>query len=289
MTTIGAVLTPFNPPERTRDIVRAADAAGLEELWLWEDCFRQGGLTALTAALAMTERVRVGIGILPVPLRNVALTAMEIAAIERMFPGRGLFGIGHGVPAWMAQVGVGAASPLTLFREYTVALRALLSGERVTVSGRYVRLEEIALDWPPEVVPALHAAATRPKTLRLAGEVADGTIISGGSSPDVVRAAVALVNEGLAEAGRTDPHPITVYLAVATGPGAAERLAAQWDYFGDDEATYGVVGDAHRIADVIAEFVDAGATSVIVQPPMEEPDAEGFMRFVAEEIRPLVP
>jgi len=288
MTTIGAVFTPFSAPERLRSVARAADAAGLEQLWLWEDCFRQGGLTSMSAALAWTERLQVGIGVLPVPLRNVAITAMEIAAVERMFPGRAIIGIGHGVQSWMGQVGALAASPVTLLGEYATALRALLRGDRLTVTGRYVNLDDVGLDWPPEAAPAIHAAATGPKTLRLVGEVADGTVLTGGSSPSVVRAAAALINEGRASAGRTDPHPITVYLPVATGANAAERLQAQWEYFGDDEEMYGVAGDAARIADAVTEFADAGATNVIIQPPMDETDAEAFVRFVAEQIRPLV-
>ncbi len=289
MTVIGAVFTPFEAPERLRSVVGVAEAAGLEQLWLWEDCFRQGGLTSITAALAWTERLQVGVGVLPVPLRNVAITAMEVAAIERMFPGRALIGVGHGVQTWMGQVGALPASPITLLGEYVRALRALLRGERLTVAGRYVRLDDVGLDWPPNVAPAIHAAATGPKTMRLVGEVADGTVLTGGSSPQVVRAAVALINEGRAAGGRTEPHPVTVYLPVATGPQAAERLAAQWEYFGDDDDMYGVAGDAARIADAVAEFAEAGATNVIIQPPMDEPDPEAFVHFVAEQIRPLVP
>ena len=41
MTTLGAVFVPQLPPERLRDLARAADEAGLQELWLWEDCFRE--------------------------------------------------------------------------------------------------------------------------------------------------------------------------------------------------------------------------------------------------------
>ena len=60
---------------------------------------------------------------------------MEIAAVERMFPGRLIPGVGHGVLSWMGQVGARVASPLTLMREYVTALRALLAGESVTTTG----------------------------------------------------------------------------------------------------------------------------------------------------------
>ena len=44
MTAIGIVFSPSQPPERLRDIALAAEAAELEELWLWEDCFAESGL-----------------------------------------------------------------------------------------------------------------------------------------------------------------------------------------------------------------------------------------------------
>src|SRR4051794_8085713 len=73
MVTLGVAFLPQIPPERLRSIALAADQAGLEELWLWEDCFLQGALTGAAAALAWTETLRVGIGLVPVPLRNVAV------------------------------------------------------------------------------------------------------------------------------------------------------------------------------------------------------------------------
>jgi len=97
MTTLGAVFLPQLPPERLRDVARSADEAGLQELWLWEDCFRESAIASAAAALAWTERLHVGVGLLPVPLRNVAVTAMKIATLHRLFPGRVRVGVGHGV------------------------------------------------------------------------------------------------------------------------------------------------------------------------------------------------
>ena len=51
MTILGAVFLPQCPPERLREVAVAADRAGLEELWLWEDCFREGGVASAAAAL----------------------------------------------------------------------------------------------------------------------------------------------------------------------------------------------------------------------------------------------
>ena len=79
MTSLGVVFIPYWPPEGLRAVAVAAEESGLDELWLWEDCFRESGLAPAAAVLAWTERLTVGVGLYPVPLRNVALTAMELA------------------------------------------------------------------------------------------------------------------------------------------------------------------------------------------------------------------
>ncbi|MFJ9901379.1 LLM class flavin-dependent oxidoreductase [Streptomyces sp. NPDC101152] len=291
MTALGAVFRPQLPPERLRDVVRRADESGLEQLWLWEDCFREGGISTAAAALAWSERVRIGVGLLPVPLRNVALTAMEAAALHRMFPGRPILAVGHGVQDWMGQVGVRAESPLTLLREHLLALRALLRGERLTTSGRYVRLDEVALDWPPaEPVPVL-AGATGPRTLRLTGEAADGTVLTASTTAEGVRQARQLIGAGRESGGRTDaPHEVVVYLLAATGAGAETRLRAELVAEGlANVPDLGVAGDAGAVAKAVQRLAEAGADTVILQPTGDEPDPEGFVRFAAEEVRPLVP
>ncbi len=244
---LGVTFRPQLPPERLRDVAQAADAAGVSELWLWEDCFLEGGLTAAAAVLAWTDRLRVGVGLLPVPLRNPALSAMEIATLARLFPGRFVPGLGHGVLDWMKQVGAGVDSPMGLLSEYTSAVRDLLHGRTVGVVGRYVHLDGVALDWPPEQVPPLLVGARGPKTLRLAGQLADGVILDSGVTPDGVRAALAHVAEGRAAGERTEPARVVVYLEVADA--AAEGLRQQ-----------------------VLDLGAAGADTVVLQPPGDTPD-----------------
>ncbi len=211
MTIVGAIARPSLPPEKIGEVALAAEAAGLDELWLWEDSFWEGGISMSAAVLGMTQRLRVGIGLLPLPLRNVALAAMEIAAVDRTFPGRFIAGLGHGVQEWMGQSGVRAASPLTLMREYVPALRSLLAGERVTTTGEYVNLREVQLAWPPETTPMINLGATGPKSLRLTGEIGDGTILVSAAS------------------GRPGGHQITVFVAAhVTAPDDVAELVRAW-------------------------------------------------------------
>ncbi len=289
MTTLGAVFLPQFPPEHLRDIAVAADRAGLDELWLWEDCFLEGGLTAATAALAWTERLRLGIGILPIPLRNVAVTAMEIATIQRLFPGRFHAGVGSGVQEWMAQVGARVSSPLTLMREYVPALRSLLRGEEVSIDGTFVQLDRVRLDWPTSEAVPIVVGTGGPKGLALSGELADGTIITSGTTPESVGSARARIEEGRTRAGRTDAHRVIVNVLAATGPGALARWEAECRRWGFDPSDdVGVAGDAATIAAGVRRWADAGADTVVLQPTSDEPDPVGFVEFVALEVRPLV-
>ncbi|HEY8319482.1 MAG TPA: LLM class flavin-dependent oxidoreductase [Amnibacterium sp.] len=289
MTTLGAVFLPQFAPERLRDVARAADEAGLEELWLWEDCFKSSGVAPMTAALAFTERLRVGVGLMPVPMRNVATLAMEAAVLERLFPGRSIIGVGHGVLEWMGWIGARVASPLTLLGEYLDALRPLLAGERLTVDGRYVKLTDVGLDWPPQQRVPVLAGAEGPKTLELVGAKADGVILTGGTTPDQAREALTRIEAARSAAGRTDPFRVVCFMLAATGPGAEERFEAErraWEF--PDGSDVGAAGDAETIAAAVRRWADAGVDTVVIQPTSTEPDPEGFFRFLGRQVRPLV-
>jgi len=280
MRRIGAIFTPYSPPEALRDAAQAADESGVPELWLWEDCFRESAFAAASAVLAWTERLRVGIGVAPMPLRNVALTAMEIATVERLFPGRLIPGVGHGVLPWMGQVGARVASPLTLMREYVPALRSLLAGDEVNTSGRYVSLDRVRLDWPPAQPPAVIAAGEGPKTVRLTGQVGDGTVLPAGSNPDRIARTLAIALEGRADAGRDGQHELVVFVSTAFGGDDARAQLAEdlaREAGGVVDPALMVAGDADAVAEAIEPFFAAGATSVILQPGETDTDLASFM------------
>lgn len=245
MTTLGVVFRPQSPPEELRSVVEYAEQAGLAELWLWEDCFLEGGLTAAALALAWSTRLRVGVGLLPVPLRNPALAAMEVATLARVFPDRLTMVLGHGVQDWMAQVGAAVESPVTLLREHTVAVRALLAGETVSTSGRYVHLDRVALDWPPATPPTLLVGARGPRSVALAGEVSDGVLLDSVVDPAVVRRARELV-----------------------GP---DRQVA----------VYTEISDPAVVPDWVAELAEAGADTVVLQATEQDPDPRPLIDALA--------
>lgn len=285
---LGIAHVPTHAPETLRTLASAAEDAGLDDLWVWEDCFKQSGLAAAAAALAWTDRLRVGLGLMPVPLRSTAITAMEIATLSRSFPGRFVPGVGHGVQEWMGQAGVRVSSPLTLLREHTDALRRLLAGDEVTTSGRYVSLDAVRLDWPPTEPVPLWLGGVGPRSLALVGELGDGLILANALTPDDVRGSVATARRAAEGAGRelTDVHAT---LIATTGPRAQERLDAELPQWGAEPGRgVGAAGDAASIAAGVRGLVDAGATAVAIQPVADEPDLAAFAAFLGREVRPLL-
>lgn len=279
-TKLGVAFVPTMNPDSLVGLARASEEAGLDELWVWEDCFTHGGLTSAAIALASTSRIRVGIGLLPAPLRTVAITAMETSTIAGAFPGRLILGVGHGVQPWMEQAGVKAASPMTLLREYATALIQLLDGEEVTTSGRYVTLDKVKLDWPPVPRPEVMMGGFGPRTLELSGELADGILLASGMTPAKVREADELSRAS------AEGKPLIASQIITTGDGAAARLERELAFWTNSpDPDVGVAGGVDEIAASIDALTRAGATSVIWQPTRDEPDLTGLLRLLAGPVR----
>jgi alkanesulfonate monooxygenase SsuD/methylene tetrahydromethanopterin reductase-like flavin-dependent oxidoreductase (luciferase family) len=206
------------------EVAEGLEAAGVDQLWVIEDCFYTAGISLAATALARTERLTVGIGILPAVARNPAVTAMEIATLAQLAPGRLLAGIGHGIQEWMEQMGARTPSPLATLDEAITIVRRLLHGETVTFDGSVFTMHDVALDAPPDDPPPVLAGVRGPKSLALAGRVADGVVLAEGAGPTYVR-------ESIQHAGAPDPFRVSVFTALAIGDDAREMRRAMAPVF----------------------------------------------------------
>ncbi|MCI0395608.1 MAG: LLM class flavin-dependent oxidoreductase [Chloroflexi bacterium] len=304
---LGVIFHPQFPPETFVDYARRAEALGFDELWLWEDSFLAGALTSAALALAGTQHLKVGIGIMPVTVRNPLFIAMEITTLARLFPGRFLPGFGHGSAAWMKQIGAYPKSTMKAIEETVIAVRALLQGETVTMPGDQVHLDNVTMHLTPHKVPPLFIGAMREKTLRLAGRVGDGTILTEMSSPAYVRFAREQIAAGMAEGDRTKNH-VVVYLHTIIGADgtarqkvrhalaprfawgsplleplgiAAEAMKLYQDYGASGAAEripeewldeLSISGTPDQAAASFKRLAEAGADSIVLQPLENDPN-----------------
>jgi alkanesulfonate monooxygenase SsuD/methylene tetrahydromethanopterin reductase-like flavin-dependent oxidoreductase (luciferase family) len=206
----GILFRREHPPEKLPDFAVRAEEAGFDELWVVEDCFYASGIASVAAALACTDSIAVGLGIMPAVVRNAVFTAMELATLARLYPGRFLPGIGHGVAGWMRQIGAMPKSQLVALEEAVVAVRGLLAGEKLSFQGDEVWLDQAQLVHPPEEIPPVSLGVRGPKSLALSGRVADGTILAEYAAPAFVAWAREQVGYGQQAAGVDRPHRLTV-------------------------------------------------------------------------------
>lgn len=149
-----------------------------------------------------TERIRLGPRVITPVTRHPAVAAGAAATLDELAPKRTLLGLGSGDSAAF-NIGLRPAS-LTELREYAETVRALLTTGTATYHGA-----PATLTWKRATVP-LYLAASGPKTLRLAGRIADGVVIRTGIAPEVVRDSIAQVEAGAREAGR-DPATLDLW------------------------------------------------------------------------------
>lgn len=320
---IGVIFHPKFPPETLGDYARRAEIAGFDELWLWDDCFLPGALTSAAIALSATRRLKVGIGLMPATAYNPLFAAMEITTLSRAFSGRFMPGFGHGVGSWMAQIGAAPQSSLKTLAETVAAVRKLLGGVMVTTHVDRVNLDKVQMQITPAELPSLYVGAMREKSLRLAGRIGDGTILTGMSSPPYVRWARERIQAGMADAGRTH-NRLVVYLDVKVSrDGNAARAAmrrslaarlpwadVQLNAMGIDEEiaafvqahdmdeivrqlpdewldAFSAAGTPEQVLAAIERLVDAGADSVVFQPLDGDPDClDEYIRYLMPRLKP---
>lgn len=204
---LGVFLHGMTPPAEVARLSRLVDDLGFGALWFAEDCYMLGGFTSAAIALQATQRIPVGLGAVSSVVRHPAITAMEAATLMNGYPGRFNFSVGHGVLAWTGQMGILPKSVLRSMREAVVGIKRLFEGETLSEQGTYFSFDGIRLERPVKGAEVL-IAAVGPRSIELAGEIADGLLVSVLAGPKYLEYAT----ERLAAAhGRADPIRMPVY------------------------------------------------------------------------------
>jgi alkanesulfonate monooxygenase SsuD/methylene tetrahydromethanopterin reductase-like flavin-dependent oxidoreductase (luciferase family) len=296
---VGVRFEPDAPPEDLRAFARAVERLGYDDLWFSEDLPWAGGIAMAAVALTCTERIRVGVGLLPAVTRNVATAAMEIGALARMFPGRLAIALGTGVPVWMEQIGARTHRRFGALGETTDALRRLLAGEAVTVQGDTVSVRDVELGFPPRDVPPVLLGVTGPAGLAIAAR-SDGVLLPELSTPDAVRWARAEMQR----TGSPGETALLAFLSVGDDREAAlrpvrprvQRLIDLQLYPRLTELTgapmsdevlrsLAVAGSPADCAQTIAGLAAAGAGSIILVAGSD--DHEAAVERFARDVLPL--
>jgi 5,10-methylenetetrahydromethanopterin reductase len=189
------------------DIVRYAEEKGFEAVWQAESRLVRDAIVPMAAYAAVTERIKVGSGVINNWTRNIGLLASTLLTLDDLAPNRIICGIGAWWDPLAKNVGIDRTKPMKAMEETIYVLRKLLNMERVTFEGEFHKVNGIELDVvhgrrEPRNVP-IYMGATGNKMIEMAGRIADGIVMNYCVPVEYNDVAIEQLEKGLKESGRT--------------------------------------------------------------------------------------
>ena len=262
---VGVFLLGDLPPNRIAAMSQLVEKAGFTELWLAEDYFMLSAFASAGIALQATQTIRVGIGAIANRVRHPAVAAMEATTLAGAFPGRFRdLGIGHGVPAWMRQMGVFPKSVLGSITEAVQGIKRLVQGETLTEKGEYYSYDKVVLTHKAPDLAVL-AAVVGPKSVDLVARIADGLQISVLAGPRYVRAVSERIAGIRAAEGLSPDYKIVTYVlaCVDADSQAARRKMRQVAAFYMEAMGPTLLTEVYGVNERLAELLKAGGAAAI--------------------------
>jgi len=194
MVKFGLELVPNIPLEKIVKFSTMAEEGGLDTVWITDHFYNRNVYIALTAVALKTSRISLGPGVTNPYVVNPVWTASAVATLDEVSGGRAILGIGAGDRVTLEKLSIEQKVPLSAVRESVQVIRSLLSGETVTIDGRFIKLKDVGLAYKPGRVVPIYIGAQGPKMLRLASKVGDGILINA-SNPKDFEYALKIVRE----------------------------------------------------------------------------------------------
>ena len=207
MERVALYLQDAHPIRQGMELAQYAESRGFEAVWQAESRLVRDAIVPMAAYAAVTERIKIGSGVINNWTRNIGLLAATFLTLDDLAPNRIICGIGAWWDPLARNVGIQRRKPLKAMRETVIVLRRLLNMERVTFHGEFHHVDGIELDVvhgrrEPRNVP-IYIGATGPKMMELTGEIADGAVLNYCVPPEYNDMAMKHLEIGAKRAGRS--------------------------------------------------------------------------------------
>jgi F420-dependent oxidoreductase-like protein len=293
-------------PRRAIDTAQRAEALGFHSIWTAE-AYGSDAIVPLTWVAAHTEKIKLGTGIMQMPARTPAMTAMTGATLDEMSGGRALIGLGLSGPqvaeGWH---GVPYGKPLVRTREYVSILRDIWKREKpLEFDGQEYQIpyrgdSATGLGKPlktilhPRADIPIYLAAIGPKNVALAAEIADGFLpifwsptrweaafgdaLAGVdfATFDVAPSVTVIVGDDVAACRDMVKPFLALYIG---GMGARGR-----NFYNDLACRYGFDGAAKDIQDLYLDGKKAEASAAVPDELVDEVALVGPKERIAERL-----
>lgn len=283
--------------------VQAAERDGFHGVWFGQ-IFGGDTLTAIALVGAQTERIELGTAVIPTYLHHPFSLAQQALTVGAAAGGRFVLGIGPSHQPVVEQMwGLSYEKPARHMREYLSVLRPLIDEGRVSYSGNVFRVNG-GLQVPDARPVPIIISALAPVMLRIAGELADGTVTWMAGRKAIETHVVPRIKKAAEDAGRPAPR-VCVALPVAVTDEldkTRERAAHVFSMYGqlvnyrrvldvegvEGPADVGIFGTASDVEHQIRAFANAGATDLLAAVFPGSDDAESSMRETRELLKSLI-
>lgn len=189
------------------EYVQYAESKGFEAVWQAESRLVRDAIVPMAAYAAVTEKIKVGSGVINNWTRNIGLLASTYLTLDDLAPNRIICGIGAWWDPLAKNVGIDRRKPLLAMKETVLVMKRLLNMEKVTFHGEFIHVDGIELDVvhgrrEPRNVPIM-IGATGDQMMELTGEIADGVVLNYCVAPKYNEKALELLQAGLKKANKT--------------------------------------------------------------------------------------
>ena len=279
-----------------RRFVRHAEALGFDDGWLTEGILNPNFVLEPVAYIAhltaLTEKIRFGVSVIILNYRNPVQLAKELATVDQLSNGRLTvgFGLGSGTDLYPA-FGIGQEKRVARFEEAISVLTALWTQERVTLDGKFWKLNNQGMQPRPlqkPRIPVFLGGHSEP-AMRRAIKLADGWMAAGSTGSEESIVDLAKMHDYLVEAGR-DPKSFwlskRIYIAVEDDEAKARQklnAALSYQYAGRDQSHVGLAATPSKAVEWLGRFIDAGVNHILLNPCYEH---ESQMEILATKVVP---
>jgi len=183
--------------------MKLAEERGFESAWIPEGYYYQDAITRMALLSSITSKIKLATGIINPYTRSPPLIAMTFATLDKMSNNRTIFGLGPSLRLWLYETHRGPAKHVVAIKECIDIFRDLIAGKTVNYDGDVFKVQNVRLGFKPgrDHIP-VYLGVMGPRMLQLAGEIADGVLLTNGATPDYVKFALENVKIGAERRGR---------------------------------------------------------------------------------------
>jgi len=216
----GIEFVPNEPISKIVKLVKLAEDVGFEYAWITDHYNNKNVYETLALIADGTETIKMGPGVTNPYVRSPAITASAVATLDELSNGRATLGIGPGDKATFDALGIEWTKPVSTIKDAIAIMTTLMAGEKTEGGAQLGGTKTVQ-----EKIP-IYMGAQGPMMLKTAGGFSDGALINA-SNPKDFEAAVPMIKEGAAEAGKSiSDVDIAAYTCCSIDDDAGKAMGA---------------------------------------------------------------